>query len=331
MEPVNIEYVNKLFSRNLWLGNAYLNEVPFQDKQVVNTKCVLYMADSYNRLYASTDTNFRNQDYATLQIADTSYTNYIADNFLLGRYFFTRNKTIRGDQWGIGTGGDNNKCDTRIETELYENCFINFSFDYFQNKDYGTIPMWIRIKNSNGPILLLTGYYQRNWPKYNVQNGKNNFTVALEKGTFIEIGVTGDKTNTTGTQFGVISNLNVRTLLKSNEVYIHTPLVLSAKDYTTDQEFPIVETALYNYSFFVHNQNYDSGSTNYPLIKFSYIYKGIENVLFEGSSIPDEAREYQVEGTVNGMAGGVFWLRVGKLVSNNDYGIVDCLTIKGTK
>jgi hypothetical protein len=124
--------------------------------------------------------------------------------------------------------------------------------------------------------------------------------------------------------------LNVRTLLKSNEVYIHTPLVVSGKEGTIIKEFPIVETAQYNYSFFVHNQNYDSGAVNDKLVKFSYINNGIETVLFEDSSIPDEAREFQVIDSINGAAGGKFVLTVRK-PSTYIYGVVDCLMIKGTK
>jgi hypothetical protein len=326
MQAANIEFCKKLFNRNIYLRNPYTNNViPAEDRQVVNTEYVLGLADYYNAVYGLGDTHYRdNSTYATKQIADSQFATAISDNFLQGNLYI-KNWEFRGDRWG-----DSNTHEERYSFEIYENAIYYFSLDFSRNLNSGILPAWIRIRDSNNTtILLLTGYYQGKWPKFPLASGRNTFSIALQKGYFIEAGAIGNKSNPDAVQFGVL-NLLAGSLLKSNQVFIPTPIVTSAAGGTWTRIFPVVETASYQYSFSAHNQNYDAGSTNEKLVKVYYLStSNVETVLYEPTITQDEVREDKISGTIKGTVGANFIVTVTK--SGNNYGIVDRLTIKGTK
>jgi hypothetical protein len=239
---------------------------------------------------------------------------------------------LRGDLWTVG--GDEYHCEQRQDFPVTANALVSFNFDFSKTLSSGQHPAWVCIKDKNDlPILLLSGSGWGMKEKFPIKtNSQNVFTVSLEKGQVIQLGVVGTKFNSDTISYGILKNIEIAALLKTNESWIVTPLVISGKNGTITKEFPIVDTATYKYSFNAHHQNFDGGAVNENLVSFSYVYANVETMLFNPSSIPSELYAPQTTGTITARAGGSFVARVRKS-SNTEviqYGIMDCLTIKGT-
>jgi hypothetical protein len=312
----NEEYVIRVFQHSLFLDFS-VND----NKQAVNCEYVLKVLDAYNRMYAER-TDYGYSGYATRQAADDIFVNYCADNGLQG-FGIGEMDLLEGNNFNSALG------DNRVRFPVPINCIANISFNYSREGVIDSTFMWIRIIASDGQttVLLLAGDFQGLWPKYgNPGIGNNTITVALETDQIIEVGVSGQQALTT---YGIVRDLKIKALLKTNEVFIKTPLRLSAKDGNITREFPVAGTSDYTYSFFAHNQNKTGGGTAGKLVRFSYVSPlGAETVLYEPASIPDEYGEVMTSGIKKLNAGGKLVLTVKK--EGPQYGVVDCLTIKGT-
>jgi hypothetical protein len=189
--------------------------------------------------------------------------------------------------------------------------------------------MFIRTIDTDGLTTINNpaGYFQVILPINNLVVGSNNLLpVSLLEGQIIEAGCTGTQE---GNRYGIIKDLIVNAFLKSNETFIKTSPQYSAKNGNNSYEI-IAGPGTYTYSFFPRNNSSTGGAVNAKLIKFSYLStSGTETVIYEPDSVPDEYGRAEIKGSVSFSTENMRFKMEVKKIGNN-YGIVDCLTIKGT-
>jgi hypothetical protein len=343
----NIAYMKKLFNHCLYLkglsvSQPYYGEktITEGDRQAVNAQWVLETIDEYNG-YAGHPTTYGLSSYATKAIANKQFTDYCVDNGLLGRRILS-DSYLSGDRWNHVSD-----VESSTSTTIPFDCIASISFDYSQVGQSLSYGMLMRLfvthkyKYNNETLIkdiyLFGGVPGIDFNKYTLTEGRNTVSnISLNANDEIYVTAFGYQNGQGGASndmYGVIQNLEVKIKLKTNEIYIPTPMTINTKNYYTDttQEFPIEKSGSYAYSFFAYNGEYNSYEYNTDkIIKFSLINQnGAETDLYTYEKVPDEAHANYISNTIAVSAGSKFKAQC-ITGSGGKHGVIECLTIKGT-
>jgi hypothetical protein len=320
----NIEYVEKAFSRCLFLKEPFPNFNPAWYR-AVNAEFVLKRADYYNYNYAKFGTVYGQSEFATKQLANKQFVDYAAAN-VLRSINIVDGIGIRGDTW-------NNTAASYIDhIPISMACIASLSFKFYK---YGTPTLQtlarvgVRNLSTNETIIFFgSGAGGDLWE--DIAAGENKLDIALEPNYEFFAVVMG---NYDSQSYGVISDLNVKAKLKINEIFVPTPLTINTLvNYSNAvKEFPITVSANYSYSFFAYNGTQNGGYTNEKIIKFSLINAaGAETVIYNPEQVTNKSYKDYITGNIAATAGGKFRAECSIAANNKDHGVIECLTIKGT-
>lgn len=286
------------------------------DKKIVNTEYVLGLIDKYNQFYGDKVTQYRTN--GTKQAADKIYADYACNTYLKPRMLHETFFLSKGDS---------------VSFTMPDNCIADISFDYFANSNgfleldtyFNDFPLVVLFGQSASRSLVWA-YNER---YTTLLNDSNSCSLYVRRGQAITVTL---PENVVGN--ALIQHFEIKTKLKTNEVLVDTPYMFGSTGSETDTtEFPIVETATYNISFFYFTNT--NNSTSSKPLRFSYKNKsGAETVLFEPDIVPTETNFGTYDSVVACESGGKL-VFVNKRVpvgsSGSAASFVQFLTIRGIK